>query len=126
MESDASNLPGAMNYLMDVTAEKYQTDFVLVDMNPSVSSINQNLLMTSDYFLVPASPDYFSVMAIESLSNVIPRWQSWSNRAKSNPVLRGATYPYPAKDPKFLVRSYKSFAPERALQRLDSRSGSPH
>jgi len=107
------NLPGSITNLIDVTAEKHQADFVLVDMNPSLSSINQNLLMTSDYFLVPASPDYFSVMAIESLSNVIPRWQSWSSRARSNPVLSGATYPYPAKDPKFLGTVIQKYRPRK-------------
>jgi len=76
------NLPGSFSYLLDVTAQKYKADYVLVDMNPSLSSINQNLLMTSDFFIVPSSPDYFSVMAIESLSTVLPRWHAWSERAK--------------------------------------------
>ncbi len=60
------NLPGSLSYLLDITAEKHSADFMLVDMNPSLSSINQNLLMTSDFFIVPTSPDYFSVMAVES------------------------------------------------------------
>lgn len=96
------NLPGALSYLLDITAEKHAADFVLVDMNPSLSSINQNLLMTSDFFIVPASPDYFSVMAVESLSAVMPRWYAWSKRAKANPILKSATYPYPDKNPKFM------------------------
>ena len=67
------NLPGAIRFLLDVTAEAIDADYVLIDMNPSLSSINQNLLMTSDYFLVPTSPDYFSVMAVNSLAVVLPR-----------------------------------------------------
>jgi cellulose biosynthesis protein BcsQ len=51
------NLPGSISYLLNVTAERYRADYVLVDMNPSLSSINQNLLMTSDFFIVPTSPD---------------------------------------------------------------------
>jgi cellulose biosynthesis protein BcsQ len=85
-------------------------------MNPSLSSINQNLLMTSDFFIVPTSPDYFSVMAVESLSTVIPRWHAWSNRAKSNPILKSATYPYPDKNPKFIGT---------IIQRYRPRKGSP-
>ena len=34
-------------------------------MSPSLGPINQNIICTSDYFLVPMAPDYFSVMAIE-------------------------------------------------------------
>lgn len=107
------NLPGSISYLLNLTAEKYIADIVLVDMNPSLSSINQNLLMTSDFFVVPTSPDYFSVMAIESLTTVIPRWQEWSVRAKKNSALRGAAYPYPATTPKFLGTIIQKFRPRK-------------
>jgi cellulose biosynthesis protein BcsQ len=110
------NLPGSLSYLLDITAEKHSADFVLVDMNPSLSSINQNLLMTSDFFIVPTSPDYFSVMAVESLSTVIPRWHAWSDRAKFNPILKSATYPFPDKNPKFIGT---------IIQRYRPRKGSP-
>ena len=107
------NLPGALSYLLDVTAEHHNANYLLLDMNPSLSSINQNILMTSDYFIVPTSPDYFSVMAIESLSAVIPRWHAWSDRAKMNPVLKAATYPYPDKTSKFLGTIIQKFRPRK-------------
>jgi cellulose biosynthesis protein BcsQ len=105
------NLPGSLSYLINETAKHHNANYVLIDMNPSLSSINQNLLMTSDYFIIPTSPDYFSVMAIESLSTVIPRWHTWSERAKINPVLKSATYPYPDKDPKLLGTIIQKFRP---------------
>ena len=40
------NLPGALNYLIDKTAEIYNIDFVLFDMNPSMSAINQDVLIS--------------------------------------------------------------------------------
>ncbi len=107
------NLPGSLSYLLDMTADKHQADYVLVDMNPSLSSINQNLLLTSDFFIVPASPDYFSVMAIESLSAVIPRWEAWSTRARTNPILSTATYPYPDKTPRFLGTIIQKYRPRK-------------
>ncbi|MEK9136169.1 MAG: ParA family protein, partial [Bacteroidota bacterium] len=107
------NLPGSISYLLDVTAEKYMADYVLVDMNPSLSSINQNLLMTSDFFIVPASPDYFSVMAVESLSTVIPRWHTWTMKAKQSSTLKGAAYPYPEKTPKFLGTIIQKYRPRK-------------
>ena len=66
------NLPGSIACLIELTAKKHEADYVLIDMNPSLSSFNQNLLMTSHFFIVPTTPDYFSVMAIDSLANVIP------------------------------------------------------
>lgn len=96
------NLPGSISYLLTRTAERHDAEYVLIDMNPSLSSINQNLLMTSDYFIVPASPDYFSVMAIDSLATVLPRWRAWSKQASSMQVFRDAAYPFPTTIPKFL------------------------
>ncbi len=104
------NLPGALHHLFSLTAEKYNADFILVDMNPSLSPINQNLIMTSDYFIVPMTPDYFSVMATNSLASVLPKWSAWAKQAQSLPVLKNASYPFPDKNPKFLgtiVQKYR-------------------
>ena len=115
------NLPGAPSHLLDYTASEYDADYVLVDLNPSLSSLNQNLLMTSQYFIVPTTPDYFSVMAIDSLANVLPRWLEWSHRASSLSILRNAVYPFLENTPKFLgtvVQNYRprGGAPARGFQ----------
>lgn len=107
------NLPGSISFFLESTAAHHNADFVLVDMNPSLSSINQNILMTSDYFIVPTSPDYFSVMAIDSLATVLPRWAAWSSRAKGNGVLRAATYPYPDKTPRLLGTIVQKYRPRQ-------------
>jgi len=96
------NLPGSIFHLFSLTAEKYTVDYILIDMSPSLGAINQNLLMTSDFFLVPMAPDYFSVMATDSLSMVLPKWRLWAEQAKANSVLKKATYSFPEKSPKFL------------------------
>lgn len=96
------NLPGSLHRLFSRTAEKYNADFILVDMNPSLGPINQNLLMTSDYFIVPMAPDYYSVMATASLASILPKWVSWARHAQALPTLKKAVYPFPDKVPKFL------------------------
>ena len=88
------NLPGAFNYLVNKMAEANDADYVLVDMSPSLGSLNQNVLASSDGFLVPTSPDYFSLMAIDSLSTVLPRWAEWAKRAHASETLRTASYPF--------------------------------
>ncbi|MBI2888111.1 MAG: AAA family ATPase [Chloroflexi bacterium] len=105
------NLPGALAYLLDKTAERFQADIVLIDMSPSLSAINQNLLMTSDYFIVPTSPDYFSVMAIDSLTSVLPNWHKWSMKAQSMGILQNASYPYPTVTPRFLGTIVQKYRP---------------
>jgi len=96
------NIPGSFSHLFEKTAQKYEADYILIDMNPSLSSINQNLLMTSDYFILPASPDFFSKMAINSLANILPKWAKWADRASELPIFSSATYPFKAGKPKFL------------------------
>ncbi|MCY7408051.1 MAG: AAA family ATPase [Alkalinema sp. CAN_BIN05] len=104
------NLPGSINDLFEKTAAKFNADYMLIDMSPSLGSINQNLLMISDFFLVPTTADFFSVMAIDSLSKVLPRWHSWAKSASSLQILREANYPFPDVDPRFLgtiVQNYR-------------------
>ncbi len=77
--------------------------------------------MTSDFFIVPTSPDYFSLMAIDSLVSILPKWRIWAEKAASLPVLREAEYPFPAVIPKFLgtiVQKYRprGGGPARAFQ----------
>ena len=110
------NLPGSINYLLNKTALKYEADYMLIDFSPSLSSVNQNLLMVSDFFIVPASPDYYSIMAIESLTRILRQWMAWSKKAQTMPILKDATYPFPNITPKFLGT---------IIQRYRLRTGEP-
>lgn len=101
------NLPGALNYLIEQTSIKYNIDFVLFDMNPSLSAINQNVFISSDYFIVPTSPDFFSIMAIESLSDILPSWEKWASAARE--AFAEATYPLSKETPKFLGYTINDF-----------------
>lgn len=89
------NLPGAMYFLLRETAEALDADYVIVDMSPSLGALNQNLVTVSDLIVVPTSPDFFSIMALQSLQRVLPRWARWAEQAATNEVLREASYPYP-------------------------------
>ncbi len=90
------NLPGAIYYLLEQTAGQLDIDYVLLDMSPSLGALNQNLVSISDLLIVPTSPDFFSIMALQSLARVLPRWARWAQSASANEVLREASYPFPA------------------------------
>jgi cellulose biosynthesis protein BcsQ len=114
------NLPGAMNSFFELVSAKYDADYILIDMNPSLSSINQNLFCISDFFLVPASPDYFSVMAINSLSGVLPKWEKWAKMARV--AFSDSSYPFPTTSTKFLGTLVQNFTirngePSQAFQK---------
>lgn len=104
------NLPGALTDLLNKTAAKYNADYILIDMSPSLGSINQNLLMTSNFFLVPTTADFFSFMAIDSLAKVLPKWYAWATKASSLQILKDANYPFPDVNLSFLgtiVQNYR-------------------
>lgn len=104
------NLPGSITDLLDKTAKKHKADYILIDMSPSLGSLNQNLLMTSHFFLVPTNADFFSVMAIDSLTKVLPRWHEWAKKASELPILKNANYPFPDINLRFLgtiIQNYR-------------------
>lgn len=104
------NVPGSINDLLEKTATKFNADYMLIDMSPSLGSINQNLLMISDFFLVPTTADFFSVMAIDSLAKVLPKWYAWAKSASSLQILKEANYPFPDITLRFLgtiVQNYR-------------------
>ncbi|GKV67506.1 hypothetical protein NCCP2716_00040 [Sporosarcina sp. NCCP-2716] len=110
------NIPGAFHGMVLLTAEKYEIDIVLIDMSPSVTATNANILMQSDYFMVPCSPDYFCNMAINSLIRILPEWDSIYTRIKKEEIFRNAHYKLPSGKPKFIGT---------ILQRYRPKNGSP-
>jgi cellulose biosynthesis protein BcsQ len=122
------NLPGSISDLLDKTARKFNADYLLIDMSPSLGAINQNLLMTSDFFIVPTTADFFSVMAIDSLASVLPKWYAWAKAASSMKILKDATYPFPEVTLKFLgtiiqnyriIRGKETAAFENWIQKIE-------
>ena len=107
------NLPGAFHFFVSKVAQAQQADYVLIDMSPSLGSINQNFLMSSDFFLVPTAPDYFSVMAIDSLATILPRWIEWAKKAAELDTLKHANYPFPKPTLKFLGTVIQRYRPRK-------------
>lgn len=95
------NLPGAIHYLLARTAEKMDAEYLVVDLSPSLGAINQNIVSISDEIIIPCAPDYFSVMALQSLTEILPKWKKWAQDASEAPQLQQATYPFPK--PEFKV-----------------------
>ena len=69
-----TGVPGYLNYALRELADIHKIDYILIDMAPSLSGLNEVLLMSSDYFIAPCSPDFFSEIALKNLSRVIPEW----------------------------------------------------
>lgn len=103
------NVPGAASALLRMTGQAIGADLILVDLNPSLSALNQNFLLTADHFVIPNSPDYFSLMAIKSLARILPRWASWYDSASQHAILRDATYKLTVSKPTFVGTLVQNF-----------------
>lgn len=108
------NLPGAFSELLQLTEQKYQINYTIIDLNPSLSAINQNLFLISNAFIIPTNPDPFSIMALETLKTVLPRWVTWKRNAIE--LFANSAYPIPGGTPKFLGT---------LIQRFNIRKGKP-
>lgn len=94
------NLPGAFSELIKLTEDKYKIDYTLIDLNPGLSAINQNLFLSSHAFIIPTNPDPFSLMAIDTLRNTLPKWMMWKKNALQ--IFADSTYPLLEGEPKFM------------------------
>lgn len=113
------NLPGAFHELIRQVEQFNQIDFTIIDLNPGLNAINQNLFLNSDFILIPTSPDPFSIMALKTLESIFPRWASW--KVGNEEVFRDSAYPLRPGLPKFAgtliqrfnVRKGRAAAPYR-------------
>ncbi|WP_343437254.1 ParA family protein [Enterobacter roggenkampii] len=94
------NLPGAFSELIRLCEERYNIDYTLIDLNPGLSSINQNLFLSADAFVIPTNPDPFSIMAIDTLKDVLPRWMEW--KQTNLDFFEESAYPLRSSQTKFL------------------------
>ena len=107
------NVPGAFRKMIELTAERYDIDYVLVDMSPSISATNANILMQSDYFIVPCAPDYFCYMAIESLVSIFPKWCTMYKKMAECEIFQSAAYKMKNTPPKFLGTIQQRYRPRK-------------
>lgn len=85
-------------YLNEVGATE-KIDIFIIDTSPSLGILNRVIFLGAEYFIVPTTPDSYSVQGIKNLGVVFERWKkNWKNTAQAaavagqtpaNHVLRG-------------------------------------
>lgn len=81
-------------------AQKLHVDVVMVDLGPNLGALNRAVLAASDYFIVPISPDLFSIRGTENLGEKLTIWnQEWG---QCNTAWRGQSLDLPKGGPVFL------------------------
>ena len=79
-------------------------------MSRSLSSINQNLLMTRIFLFYLQFLTFFSIMAIDLLAIIVLQLNDFAKKASELKVLKETTYPFPKVTPIFLriiIQNYR-------------------
>lgn len=125
---NGQDVPGFFYYLLTNTVAVSSTfqrqqvsfDIILIDLSPSASAVNKLAILSSKFFLIPCSPDFYSNMAITSLARLLLSWDLWKSQAIAR--LAGTTYQMPKYKPIFLGHTIQIFTlqngqPAAAFQR---------
>jgi len=74
----------AMYTFMHTTAEAAGAEYIIIDLGPSASRLNQLILLMSDYILPPVYADFFSLTSVSDLLKlVLPRIASMHEQLKT-------------------------------------------
>jgi chromosome partitioning protein len=104
------NIPGNLPLMLQEIANKDSVDYVLFDLSPNVGGLNEVILMSSDYFIVPTSPDYFCLQAIGSLEKNITKWHKEITRFKEDNGFEARSFAI-KNSPKFLGTIQQRYRP---------------
>ncbi len=96
-------------------------DFALIDLPPSFNSLVRAALYSSDYFIVPCTPDLFSAYCVGLIGQVLPRFIEDWEQGKSRFMQSNAYDPIiPTKGrPKFGGWIFNGFDTKRKPGELD-------
>lgn len=76
-------------YLTNIGSEE-GFDVFIIDTSPSLGVLNRVVFLGAEYFVVPVTPDSYSVQGVNNLGSVFDGWKrSWRNTAKASAVAAG-------------------------------------
>ncbi len=104
------------------TAIKYGVDYVLIDLNPNMGVLNQRIICTSHYMVVPAIADSFSSLMMSKMSrNLI----TWNDKLSTliEPCGRPGGIPIPSHRVKFLGFIISRYIPIPPIKPIDIQNG---
>jgi len=104
------NIPGNLPAVLHSVARRYDVDYLLYDLSPNVGGLNEVILMSSDYFIVPTSPDYFCLQAVGSLRKNIVKWHREIKRFREDNGFDNRNFAIP-NAPKFIGAVQQRYRP---------------
>lgn len=94
------DIVGGFRHLFISTCAELDIDFCFIDMGPSIGELNKSLFWSSDYFLIPCSPDSYCKTTIKTMEKTLPGWSDQQKQLWQ--ITRDMTLPINQDPPKFL------------------------
>lgn len=85
-------IPGNLPKMLQTLAREQGFDYMVYDLSPNVGGLNEVILMSSDYFIVPTTPDFFCLQAVRSLVKNIAKWHREITRFREDNHFEEQTY----------------------------------
>lgn len=64
----------AISRLIDHLCEAHNIDFVFYDSGPNIGPLNRIMMLDTDFFIIPAACDEFSIRALKTLGHTLANW----------------------------------------------------
>jgi len=77
----------AIDRYLDHVGASEEIDVFIIDTSPSLGVLNRVVFLGADYFIVPVTPDSYSVQGVKNLGIVFEKWKKqWKNTAQASAV----------------------------------------
>lgn len=74
------------NTIMNDAANRFQADYLLIDVGPNLGGINRAVTLSSDYMIMPVASDLFSLQGIKNIGTTLTSWRKqWDLRLNQRP-----------------------------------------
>jgi len=96
--------------IIDEAANRFQADYVLIDVGPNLGAINRAITISSDYVIMPVASDLFSLQGIKNLGSTLSNWsKQWKQRKEQKPIGLNTAIPENTTNPiGYIVMQYSA------------------
>src|SRR6218665_462500 len=85
-DSYSFKITSVFKTIIDAAIQKFDAEIVLVDAGPNLGAINRAAAISSDYIVMPAASDSFSLQGLKSLGMKLNEWKTqWKQRKELKP-----------------------------------------
>jgi len=93
--SQDGNSIGGWRRLLQLTANAYRIDYIVVDCSPSIGIMNRTIVMSSDYLITPCMPDVFSFNSMCRLGALLTEWKKQTDYLRNHDNHTKEKYVFP-------------------------------